>query len=61
MLEFTPGTREQLARSDDAFDALVCAITARAAARGRTHRPEVGEQARLAAVEGWIHVPRAPW
>lgn len=59
VLEFTPGAREQFARSDDAFDALVCAITAKAAARGRTHRPEAGEQTRLAATEGWIHIPAA--
>jgi predicted nuclease with RNAse H fold len=41
--------------SDDCLDALVCALVARAAARGETHPPEDG---RLARVEGWIHLPR---
>lgn len=59
VLECSPGTRDQLVHSDDAFDALVCAITAKAVAGGRSSRPETGEQARLAAIEGWIHVPDA--
>jgi predicted nuclease with RNAse H fold len=56
-LDFAAGARERCARSDDAFDALVCALTARAAAQGRTLQPSPGEQARRAAVEGWIHLP----
>lgn len=56
-LEFAPGAHGQCARDDDAFDAVVCAVTARLVAAGRTHPPEPGEQARLAATEGWIHVP----
>ena len=56
-LEFAAGARERCARSDDGFDALVCALTARAAALGRTQLPAPGEQARRAAVEGWIHLP----
>jgi predicted nuclease with RNAse H fold len=41
--------------SDDCLDALVCALVARAAARGETVPPD---DARLANVEGWIHLPR---
>lgn len=41
---------------DDALDALLCAIAARAAALGLTERP--GESERdLADREGWIHLP----
>jgi predicted nuclease with RNAse H fold len=44
-------------RSDDAFDAVVSALVARAAAKGLTEpMPEASRD--LAAREGWIHVPR---
>jgi len=43
-------------RSDDAFDAVVCALVARAAARGGTARPPAGLQG-TAAREGWIALP----
>jgi hypothetical protein len=45
-----------LLRSDHAFDALICALAARAAALGLTYQPppEVRESAE---VEGWIHAP----
>lgn len=51
------GTHETLCRtSDDAFDAVVAALIARAAACGLTTRP--GDPQRAAArVEGWIAVP----
>ena len=55
-LQFADGVRDELEADDDAFDALVCALTARAVADGRTHRPSP-EQAHLAVAEGWIHVP----
>ncbi len=42
--------------SEHAFDALVAALTARAAALGLTVRPE-GEEVALAEREGWIHLP----
>lgn len=42
--------------SDDAFDAVMCALIARAAALDAVHRP-TPEQARLAVTEGWIVVP----
>ena len=43
-------------RSDDALDALVAALIARAAALGRCPPPPL-EQAARAAVEGWIALP----
>ena len=44
--------------SDDALDALIASLTARAAAQGFTTRPEAGDIA-AAAEEGWIHLPTA--
>jgi len=55
-LELTPGDQELCAGSDDAFDALVSALVACAAARGLTEAPSAEERA-LAAEEGWIHLP----
>jgi predicted nuclease with RNAse H fold len=53
------GAAEEVCRrSDDAFDAVVCALVARAAARGLTGAPGPAEQA-VAATEGWIAVPTA--
>jgi len=43
--------------SDDAFDALVCALVARAAALGLTTPPFPGNRTERARVEGWIHLP----
>lgn len=57
-LEFAPGVHDQCVDSDDALDALVCALTAFAVTRNETHLPSA-EQAERAAREGWIHVPRA--
>jgi predicted nuclease with RNAse H fold len=48
--------RDTCIASDDALDAFVCALVARAAMRGMT----IGagpEDVRLARTEGWIHVP----
>ncbi|HEY3869468.1 MAG TPA: DUF429 domain-containing protein [Actinocrinis sp.] len=44
---------------DDAFDAVIAALTARAAAMGSTLRPEP-EQLDQARAEGWIAVPTSP-
>jgi len=44
--------------SDDAFDAVVAAVIARAAALGRTRMPEPVD-ADVARREGWIHLPDA--
>jgi predicted nuclease with RNAse H fold len=41
---------------DDALDAVLCALVARAAALGLIRRPDAA-QARSAAIEGWIAVP----
>jgi predicted nuclease with RNAse H fold len=46
-------------RSDDAFDALVCALVAGAAGLGLTTPPAPGEQAKRAHAEGWIHLPNS--
>ncbi|RVW05979.1 DUF429 domain-containing protein [Rhodococcus spongiicola] len=45
--------------SDDAFDAVVAAVVARAAALGRTRLPETADRD-VAAREGWIHLPDVP-
>ena len=51
------GDAEPLCRhSDDAFDAVVCALVARAAALGMTAAPP-DHLAHLAAREGWIMLP----
>ena len=54
------GPHEALCRrSDDAFDAVVCALVARAAALGLTDGPppHLGD---VASREGWILLPRGP-
>lgn len=45
-----------LRTSHDAFDAVIAALTARAAAIGLTTRPDA-DQLPLARIEGWIAVP----
>ena len=50
------GDRRRCAASDHAFDALVAALTARAAALGRTGAPPP-ELSHVARREGWIAVP----
>jgi hypothetical protein len=51
------GHDDRLAASDDMFDALIAAVTARAVALGRTVHPDGGHAA-AALTEGWIHLPR---
>jgi transcription elongation GreA/GreB family factor/alkylated DNA nucleotide flippase Atl1 len=46
--------------NDDTLDAVVSALVAWLAASGRTVTPDSDEAERLAAVEGWIHLP-SPW
>lgn len=54
------GEFEPLCRaSDDAFDAVITALIARAAALGRTAAPSEDDR-ETAAREGWIHVPTCP-
>jgi len=50
------GVRAQVAADDDDFDALICALVARAVAIGHTTRPRADELEQ-AQREGWIHVP----
>jgi predicted nuclease with RNAse H fold len=56
-LEFRAGGRDRCVMSDHAFDALICALTARAVATSRTALPVTDEEISRAAIEGWIHVP----
>jgi hypothetical protein len=57
MLWLDLGTSKPLCRNDDdAFDAVICALIARASALGRTTAPDE-TQAQRAATEGWIAVP----
>jgi predicted nuclease with RNAse H fold len=55
-LIWEPAAREACVESDDALDAVLCALIARAAALGLTESPPAEAQ-RLARVEGWIHLP----
>ncbi|NYH51366.1 putative nuclease with RNAse H fold [Nocardiopsis arvandica] len=55
-LECSEELRRAYDASEHAFDALIAALTARAAALGLTARPE-GEEVALAEWEGWIHLP----
>ncbi|MFC9516424.1 DUF429 domain-containing protein [Nocardiaceae bacterium NPDC056970] len=45
--------------SDDAFDAVVAAVIARAAAVGQTRLPDFAD-ADVAGRDGWIHLPEGP-
>jgi len=47
----------EVRRSDDALDAVICALVARAVRIGATHPVEDRESA---LAEGWIHVPSRP-
>jgi predicted nuclease with RNAse H fold len=55
------GHEEAMRRSHDAFDAVIAAMTARAAALGQTF-PAAGDDlaAAAAAAEGWIVIPDKP-
>jgi hypothetical protein len=43
--------------SHDAFDSVIAALTARAAARGQTRRPQTPQEAAAASTEGWTAFP----
>lgn len=49
--------RPLLIHSDDAFDALICSLVARAAHQGLTDGPS-RESSEASSVEGWIHLPQ---
>ena len=57
-LQLTEDARKLCRRSDDAFDALIAALVARAAALGFTDAPP-REISAAAETEGWIHLPAA--
>ncbi|MFF3320722.1 DUF429 domain-containing protein [Streptomyces sp. NPDC002889] len=57
-LQCDAAVRAAYESSEHAFDALICALTARAAARGLTV-PPAGADLDVARVEGWIHLPVA--
>ncbi len=57
-LQLTEDARKLCRRSDDAFDALIAALVARAAALGFTDAPPP-EISAAAETEGWIHLPAA--
>jgi predicted nuclease with RNAse H fold len=59
-LELTSQQREMAESDHNCFDAIVCALVARAASLGLTQPPEPGDDADRAAREGWIHVPTNP-
>lgn len=48
--------RDRLVADDNAFDAVITALIARATALGGTHPPDAATAA-VAAREGWIHLP----
>jgi len=50
------GVPDVCGTSDDAFDSVICALTARAATLARTKGPDHED----AKPEGWIHVPECP-
>jgi len=56
-IKFAGDSQERCTTSHDAFDALVCALVARAVTRNQTRRARPGAEARRATTEGWIHVP----
>ena len=49
-------TWSEVTRTDHAFDALICALVARAHQRGQCH-PIPSDLSAAAAREGWIAVP----
>ncbi len=57
-LSLSDAERRACLEFDDCLDALICALTARAAERRKTIAPpaELADEARL---EGWIHLPEA--
>jgi predicted nuclease with RNAse H fold len=57
-LRLEPEQRDLCVLTDDALDAVLCALVARAAERGLTFLPETERQVDLAPLEGWIHLPQ---
>ncbi|MGJ5894599.1 DUF429 domain-containing protein [Streptomyces niveiscabiei] len=57
-LELSGRVRDRCTASDHDLDALISAVVARAAARGLTEAPATDHERAMAAVEGWMHLPR---
>jgi hypothetical protein len=57
-LSWEGDARERCVDNDDALDAFLSALIARAAAVGATVWPQTARQWRAARAEGWIHLPR---
>lgn len=58
-LDFTPECQQSCIASDNVLDALIAALTTRAAQLGMTWEPETDHPRKLPAIEGWIHVPKS--
>jgi hypothetical protein len=54
---FSDGIESRCRTNDDAFDALIASLVARAAALGKTSRPIDENENQRARVEGWIAIP----
>ena len=59
-LSFADDAEDTCRSSNHGFDALVCALVARAAMLGATQLPECDEQRDRARTEGWIMLPTMP-
>ncbi|MFF3613160.1 DUF429 domain-containing protein [Streptomyces sp. NPDC002580] len=57
-LDLSDGVRGRCVASDHDLDALISAVVARAVARGLTEVPVTDHERAMAAVEGWMHLPR---
>jgi hypothetical protein len=57
-IKFSGDSHEVCNTSHDAFDALVCALVARAIGERQTRRARSDSQISRTATEGWIHVPK---
>jgi hypothetical protein len=57
-LSFSDNDEQLCSTNDDAFDALIASIAARAAALGLTIPPSTQEEVERARAEGWIAIPR---
>jgi Protein of unknown function (DUF429) len=57
-IKFAGDSHERCRTSHDAFDALICALVARAVTRRQTRCARSGVEIQRAETEGWIHVPK---
>jgi len=57
-IKFAGDSYERCTTDHNSFDALVCALVARAVGQRQTRRARSGAEIRHAATEGWIHVPK---